>query len=107
MQKGFLFYFISSLIFVSFGCHKKTVPSKTSIKKSEVISPLPPPKPIVPRPPTPKFIIVNDAVAKKAVDGRLYYDLEGKRYWKNKKDGKYYLYNKSMHGNPDFTPATQ
>lgn len=53
---------------------------------------------------TPKFITLNDAVAKKAVDGRLYYDLEGKRYWKNYKDGKYYLYNKNMNGNPDYKP---
>jgi PBP1b-binding outer membrane lipoprotein LpoB len=53
---------------------------------------------------TPKSIVVNDAVAKKAVDGRLYYDLQGKRYWKNYKDGKYYLYNKNMSGNPDYKP---
>ncbi|MES2430255.1 MAG: hypothetical protein V4556_04910 [Bacteroidota bacterium] len=54
--------------------------------------------------PVPKFIIVNDAVAKKTPDGRLYYDLEGKRYWKNYDDGKYYLYNKAMFENKSFKP---
>jgi hypothetical protein len=45
---------------------------------------------------TPKVIAVNDKFAKKSVDGRYYYDLEGHRYWRSNKDGKYYLYNKSM-----------
>lgn len=52
----------------------------------------------------PKVITVNDVAAKKTVDGRLYYDLNGKRYWRNKRDGKYYLYDKSMYNNPDFKP---
>lgn len=52
----------------------------------------------------PKVITVNDVAAKKTVDGRLYYDLNGKRYWRNKKDGKYYLYNKSMYNDPNFKP---
>ena len=38
-----------------------------------------------------KAIYVNDAAAKTSVDGRLYYDVDGKRYWKNYKDRKYYL----------------
>lgn len=50
----------------------------------------------------PKVIVVSDAGAKKAVDGRLYYDMQGRRYWRNNKDGKYYLYNKSMHSDPAF-----
>jgi hypothetical protein len=50
----------------------------------------------------PKSIVVNDAAAKKTVNGRYYYDLEGKRYWRNKKDGKYYLYYKGMFDNKDF-----
>ena len=53
---------------------------------------------------TPQVITVNDKAARKTVDGRLYYDLDGKRYWRNKRDGKYYLYNKSMYNNPDFQP---
>ncbi len=52
----------------------------------------------------PQVITVNDVAAKKTVDGRLYYDLNGKRYWRSKRDGKYYLYNKSMYNNPDFKP---
>jgi phage-related protein len=50
----------------------------------------------------PKVIVVNDNVASKTFDGRYYYDLEGHRYWRNNKDGKYYLYNKSMANDPAF-----
>ena len=50
----------------------------------------------------PTVIAVNDAAAKKSVDGRLYYDLQGHRYWRNYKDGKYYLYNKSMNTDEAF-----
>lgn len=50
----------------------------------------------------PPTIVVNDAAAKKAVDGRLYYDLLGHRYWKNYKNGKYYLFNQKMYANPAF-----
>ncbi|MEP7110477.1 MAG: hypothetical protein ABI760_20960 [Ferruginibacter sp.] len=49
-----------------------------------------------PRESTPKVIVVNDKYASKSVDGRFYYDLQGHRYWRNKTDGKYYLFNKSM-----------
>ena len=52
----------------------------------------------------PPSIVVNDAAAKKAIDGRLYYDLLGHRYWKNYKDGKYYLFSQKMYDNPDFKP---
>jgi hypothetical protein len=52
--------------------------------------------------PVPQVISVNDNAAKRSVDGRLYYDLQGHRYWRNNKDGKYYLYNKSMNTDPDF-----
>lgn len=58
----------------------------------------------VPRISLPKVITVDDRAAKKAVDGRLYYDLEGKRYWRNYDDGKYYLYNKNMYNDPAFKP---
>ncbi len=50
----------------------------------------------------PKSIVVSDAAAKKTVNGRYYYDLEGKRYWRSKKDGRYYLYYKGMFENKDF-----
>ena len=52
--------------------------------------------------PVPKVIVVNDSVASKTFDGKYYYDLDGHRYWRNNKDGKYYLYNKSMATDPDF-----
>lgn len=52
----------------------------------------------------PAVITVNDSAARKSVDGRYYYDVLGHRYWRNNKDGKYYLFNKSMYNNPDFKP---
>lgn len=54
------------------------------------------------RVPVARVIVVNDSAARKSVDGRLYYDVMGHRYWRNNKDGKYYLFNKSMYTNPDF-----
>ena len=54
----------------------------------------------------PKVISVNDAVAQKSIDGRLFYDVMNHRYWKNYKDGKYYLFSKSMYKNPDFKPPS-
>ena len=53
----------------------------------------------------PKVISVSDSGAHKTVDGRYFYDLQGHRYWRNNKDGKYYLYNKSMYANDDFKPT--
>ena len=50
----------------------------------------------------PKIITVNDSAAQKSVDGRLYYDVLGHRYWKNYQNGKYYLFNKSMYNDPAF-----
>ncbi len=52
----------------------------------------------------PKVIIVNDITASKTIDGKLYYDLEGHRYWRNYNDGKYYLYNQSMYNDKAFKP---
>lgn len=79
-------------------CSKKTTPAGEGNSK---------PAPVVVKKiktPVPAVITVNDAVAKKSADGRLYYDLEGKRFWKNYKNGKYYLFNKKMYNNPDFKP---
>ena len=53
---------------------------------------------------TPDVITVNDRAARKSIDGRLYYDLLGHRYWKNYRDGKYYLFNQKMYDNPAFKP---
>lgn len=56
----------------------------------------------------PKVIIVNDKFAKRSADGRYYYDLDGRRYWRNNKDGKYYLFNKSMYDDEAFkAPGNQ
>lgn len=70
---------------------KKVSETKTVVRKVE-------------RTPTPKVITVDDRAAKKTPDGRMYYDLNRKRYWRNFNDGKYYLYNKSMYNDPAFKP---
>jgi hypothetical protein len=99
-----------------FSCHRKTVPShSTNTTTSNTTATESKPKegdssaikPATPKakPATAKVIVVSDAAAKKTVDGRYYYDLNGKRYWRNNKDGKYYLFNKSMYNNPDFKPV--
>ena len=79
----------------------KTVDSAAVIKKPVV---RPKPKPLAT---VPKVIVVNDASAKRSVDGRLYYDLEGHRYWRSNKDGKYYLYNKSMNTDEAFKASSK
>jgi hypothetical protein len=93
--------FISALIT---GCSKKhhpTTSANTETKPTTTATTTTPPKP---KEPIPTVISVNDKVASKSVDGRLYYDLEGHRYWRSKKDGKYYLFNKSMYNDPAFKP---
>jgi len=52
----------------------------------------------------PKILTVEDKIAIKTVDGRLYLDFRGHRYWKNYNNGRYYLFNKSMYNNPAFKP---
>ena len=54
--------------------------------------------------PVPKLLVMDDKGASRTVDGKLYHDLEGHRYWKNYTDGKYYLYNKSMYADSAFIP---
>lgn len=105
MKSKYLLF--AGFLLVLTACSRKTTTVvKKEETKTEAKTEVKPekPKPVVVKTPTPTSITVNDKVAKRAVDGRLYYDLEGKRYWKNFKDGKYYLYNKSMHENPDFKP---
>lgn len=107
---------IASLIILA-SCSKRTVPQKSAgsqidYKKEETnikaeSAPTAPTAPVRKQPvQQPNVITVNDAAASKSVDGRLYYDVNGKRYWKNYKDGKYYLFNKSMYENPDFRPPS-
>ncbi len=68
-----------------------TVTKKTPVKQK-------------PKEAVPNVIAVNDASAHKTVDGRYYYDLQGHRYWRNNKDGKYYLFNKTMYADAAFKP---
>ena len=70
-----------------------SAPAEKSVEKEKVKSDFP------------NVISVNDNAASKSVDGRLFYDVIGHRYWKNYKDGKYYLFDKSMYNNPDFQPG--
>lgn len=130
MLKRVLILFIASGCILLSSCSKKTVPSKTAkvtVTKINTVSTTtkketPPPPPTKPdtaavsaasekpapkpqaKPEFPLVITVNDNAAKKSVDGRLFYDVLGHRYWKNYSDGKYYLFDKSMYNNPDFKP---
>ena len=111
------FFFIFSLLFVVllYSCSRKTHPAKTntaavtststSDSAANVDSAAIAKKDIARRKTKvaiPKVIVVNDDAAHKSVDGRYYYDMLGHRYWRNNKDGKYYLFNKSMYNDPDF-----
>ena len=103
------------LLIILFSCSRKHTPDKTTITTTVTTEPsitkpdsaivvkkrnfTPKKKDIIPN-----SIVVNDKAAKKAVDGRLYYDLLGNRYWKNYKDGKYYLFSQKMYDNPAFKP---
>lgn len=97
-------YLPLSIVWLAFlalsSCSKKTVPTADESKTKVAVPVKPAYKPI--KTPVPKTIVVNDAAAKKDINGRYYYDLEGRRYWRNKKDGKYYLYYKGIFNNPAF-----
>lgn len=99
----FLFTFLVTVSLLS--CSKKTVPvTTTAVENTSTEAPK---KAVIKKKvyeSVPKVISVSDLSAKKTVDGRLYYDLEGHRYWRNKKDGKYYLYSKQMYANEAFKP---
>lgn len=107
----YLFIFIS--VSFLFGCNKKIHPtiidtpaSSTANTSTDTVAVVAK-KIVIKRKikePVPKIISVNDAGAKKTVDGRLYYDLDGHRYWRNNKDGKYYLFNKAMYDQAEFKP---
>jgi hypothetical protein len=106
MRKTLIVLSAFFIIIASVSCSKKTNPTTTAAKTDTVaVKTLKTVKPV--KKPTlktavPKVITVNDKVAKRSVDGRYYYDLEGRRYWRNNRDGKYYLFNKSMFDDPDF-----
>lgn len=117
-------YIIILFMFTAFAsCSRKTLPSRspeiiynnapaairnesTTIEERPeiIVNEIKKATPANPASDFPKTIFVDDKAAIKSVDGRLYYDVKGHRYWKNYKDGKYYLYNKSMYNNPDFRP---
>ena len=88
-----------------YSCSKKNHPvrslSETIEKDSSSLLKKAPAKK-KPKEAVPKVITVTDNIARKSVDGRYYYDLQGHRYWRNNKDGKYYLFNKSMYNNGAF-----
>jgi hypothetical protein len=114
MKKNILRFTCSIILMILFSCNKKTVPatnSKASTNSSTSSSAATSPATTATtttsktKAAVPKVIAVNDAAAQKTIDGRYFYDLNGKRYWKNNKDGKYYLFNKSMYNNPDFNPV--
>ncbi|MEO6290094.1 MAG: hypothetical protein ABIO76_09250 [Ginsengibacter sp.] len=112
MNKAFLLITVF-LTGILYSCHKKISPAKTPVENidtnnsritdrgdSAVLK-----KPEIkrkPKVPVAKVITVDDNAAHQSVDGRLYYDVLGRRYWKNYKDGKYYLFNKSMYTDPAF-----
>lgn len=123
MLKKHAFFFSIFFVLILFSCHKKMFPVHTTeengmnnsilaekksdslalVKTSDSLSLLK--KPVVkrkPKIPIPTVITVNDNVARKSVDGRLYYDLQGHRYWRSNKDGKYYIFSKSMQSDPAF-----
>ena len=112
MPKRYLFIVAFLTAFILYSCSKKNHPGRTLQPDEKTISPAvkkndslvakntlakKKSKEIIP-----KVISVNDSVAHKSVDGRYYYDVMGHRYWRNNKDGKYYLFNKSMYNNDAF-----
>lgn len=94
---------IATLLIVAINsCSKKGHPAANTTSETKVV------KSNTVKTAVPKVITVNDNVAKRSVDGRYYYDLEGHRYWRNNRDGKYYLFHRSMFDNPDFkSPVKQ
>lgn len=101
MKKLCLFISVFLLLLIINSCSKKSHPAAAA--STETAKPAAPAAVKTPlKTAIPKVIVVNDKVAKRSVDGRYYYDLEGRRYWRNNKDGKYYLFNKSMFDDPAF-----
>lgn len=105
MKLQYLFIIAFIILIGLLSCTKKIHPattttstavSNTKVVTKKVVVKRKPPEPV------PKVISVNDLSAQKTVDGRYYYDLQGHRYWRNNKDGKYYLFNKSMYTNDAF-----
>ena len=94
-------YLIVLILITIFSCSKKTHPDASAIDKNG--TPVVKVKTTTHRP-LPKTLDVPDKIAMRSPDGRLYYDIEGHRYWKNYVNGKYYKFDKSMYNNPAFKP---
>jgi len=89
-----------ALILLFTNCSRKHTPEKATATAKPAVKKVTPKKKTL----VPPVIVVNDNAAKKSFDGRLYYDLDGHRYWKNYIDGKYYLFNKSMFSDSAYVP---
>ena len=101
MNKAAFVFMAFLAVAIMAGCSKKTHPASTAVNTTDSALVKPVKRPVL-KTAVPKVIIVNDKVAKRSLDGRYYYDLEGHRYWRNNRDGKYYLFHKSMFDSPDF-----
>jgi hypothetical protein len=105
MQRKYLTAIAFVVVTLIISCSKKHLPQQSTanaiIKAERPIVIKPAIKKLAPVP-VARVIVVNDKVAKKNIDGRLYYDVEGRRYWRNYNDGKYYLFNKSMYADSAF-----
>ncbi len=98
-MKKYTLFILLWIVMAIISCRKKTHPESAP---ENTTAPTEAPKTVKKKIPVAKVITVNDKYAKRSVDGRYYYDLQGKRYWRNNRDGKYYLFNKSMFDDPDF-----
>jgi hypothetical protein len=107
MRPKYLYLFFLTAAILLAACSKKVHPvsTETTTVKNDTVATVK--KTVIKKKnkePLPKVITVNDLSAKKTVDGRYYYDLQGHRYWRNNKDGKYYLFNKAMYADDAFKP---
>jgi len=100
-KTGLVSLFFLTLILAG-SCSRKSHPAGSPTANTTAPAAAKPVKKPVVKTAIPKVITVNDNVAKRSVDGRYYYDLEGHRYWRNNRDGKYYLFHNSMFDDPDF-----
>jgi hypothetical protein len=82
--------------------HPQITTNETNIEAAKPVIVKPLPAKVI-HSPVPKMLTIYGGM-QKSVDGRLYYDLEGRRYWKNYDDGKYYLFNKRMFTDAAFKP---
>lgn len=99
-----IIFFLSAFTVLTMlaSCSRKTNPATTESPAASAPVAAKPAKKVVIKTAIPRVITVSEGAARRSVDGRYYYDLEGHRYWRNNRDGKFYLFHKSMFDNPDF-----